>query len=89
MGKATRAKKKSVRRRYLFSLGDTNRGAIGFGAAVVAHSEAEAVRLLRKALPESYEISGVIGAVVTVFFNGRAVSAKDIEDTQPADGTLG
>jgi hypothetical protein len=72
---------------YHFSLGDSSVGPVGFCATVQAQSEAEAVKLLRKAL-EPYESGiGVIdreGAIdyVHVYINVGAITEKDIDEVE-------
>ncbi len=68
---------------YLFSLGNSNVGPIGFCARIRANSKAKALYLLKEVLPtdvgvDPYEDEGV--EYIRVYFNDEAVTVTDIED---------
>lgn len=82
------------RKRYHFDLGNSNKGPIGFCAAVYAHSKQEAVDLLHAALPEDgngHEIpiwGELTSSVdyVEVYFNTQAITVKNIDEVTEEDG---
>jgi hypothetical protein len=72
--------------KYHFSLGNSTKGAIGFCTRVFATSKQHAVEKLLESLPSEHDMSdcGQPDIIyLNVYFNGEAISAKDIDDVEP------
>ena len=75
---------------YHFSLGNSTDGPVGYCAQVNANSKAEALKLLKEALPSEKLVAGVEyrGGPLTekgldyiaAYFNVEALSEADIDD---------
>lgn len=70
---------------YHFDCGNSNKGAIGFCAAVRAHSKAEATDILQSVMPEEYETEIQVNdesgrtLYVTVYFNSENIKPRHID----------
>lgn len=75
---------------FHFDLGNSNDGPIGFSAEIKGvDTGAAALDALRAALPEHAEIKGFDDdriSYVTVYFNGDAISVRDIDESETDDG---
>jgi hypothetical protein len=72
---------------YLFSLGDSSKGPIGFCARIRATSQAKALEILKRQLPESVDVDANGGdgdavEYINVYFNDAAITVKAIEEVQ-------
>ncbi len=79
----TKARRGPPLKDYHFSLGNTNKGAVGFCAVVRSTSKKGAVEILRSALPQEYEtgINQNDEAVeyVTFYTNSDQITVRDID----------
>jgi hypothetical protein len=66
---------------YHFDLGNSNTGPIGFSARVNAGSMDEALAILQEALPNELPADGLPKDIeyLNVYFNGEAITLKDID----------
>lgn len=68
---------------YLFDMGDSNKGPIGFCARVTADSPEEAAEKLNAALPECVEVRDDDDddiEYISVYFGMSAITAKDAQE---------
>lgn len=86
----------AMEKEYLFSLGDSSNGPIGFCATMRGKNAKEAVKKLRKALEwfnrecDVAKATGVRGEEpalrdLEVYFNGDYISENDIIEVSPAE----
>lgn len=71
---------------YLFDVGDSSSGPIGFCARIVAESREKALEILKRHLPESWEVNSNpdekdSDAVeyIQVYFNDNFITVKDAD----------
>ncbi len=74
---------------YHFSLGNSDKGPIGYCAVVKAASKADAVEVLRAALPQEHPVIDGYESIVylTVYFNEAAVKASAIDEITEGEFT--
>ena len=89
----------SMEKEYLFSLGDSQNGPIGFCATMRAKSAKEAVRKLRNAIEwfnrecDVAKATGVKGeepavAALEVYFKTDCITENDIIEVSPVEGVV-
>ncbi len=87
----TKARRGPPLKDYHFSLGNTNKGAVGFCAVVRSTSKAKAVEILRSSIPEDYETymeeNDETGSLeyVTFYTNTNRITVKDIDDVEKVE----
>lgn len=80
-------------KQFHFSLGNSTKGPVGFCALIKATSKAEAVTLLKKALPQEQDVHAVgeDGAdtpevvYIAAYFNEEAITEADIDEEEEVE----
>lgn len=85
----------SKRKNYLFSLGNSTDGPVGFCVRVIAPSKKVALQKLKEALPQDLELESFVDPdegpdtarveYFNVYINPDAITVKDIEDSETED----
>ena len=79
-------------KRFHFSFGDSSKGPVGYCAAIEAETPEQAVELLKKQMPEQWEVNGNPDEeghheldYIEVYFNTDAITVKDIDEVIELD----
>ncbi len=87
----TKARRGPPLKNYHFSLGNTNKGAVGFCAVVRSTSKVKAVEILKSSLPFEYE-TGIdqndeTGSLEYVAFytNSERITVRDIDEVEAVE----
>lgn len=77
---------------FHFDVGDSTKGPIGLCARVLAHTEEEAVEILKAAMPDEVELKTFCEEenkprieYLNLYINPNAFSTKDIDDVEDSE----
>lgn len=76
-------------KQYHFSLGNSTKGPIGFCALIKAESKADAVALLKKVLPQEFEVrplgtdeENAAVVYIAAYFNDKKITVRTIDEEE-------